>query len=89
MSKIKEFPAEYRGHVVNGMVVLDNPVKLPEGSEVRVRSIPARRKAPKRRKKMPTLYERLKPIIGIAKGLPRDFSINHDHYLYGLPKKKG
>ena len=36
----------------------------------------------------PTLYERLKPFIGKAKGLPPDASINHDHYLYGLPKRR-
>ena len=28
-------------------------------------------------------------LIGIAKGKgPKDLSINHDHYLYGGPKKK-
>ena len=26
----------YRGHVKNGVVVLDEPVKLPEGAEVKV-----------------------------------------------------
>ena len=35
----------------------------------------------------PTLYERLKPVIGIAKGLPPDLARNHDHYLYGGPKR--
>ena len=34
-----------------------------------------------------SLYERLKPVIGAAKGLPPDASVNVDHYLYGHPKK--
>jgi hypothetical protein len=43
---------------------------------------------PRKKKRLPTLYERLMPFIGIANGLPRDFSVNHDHYLYGTPKRK-
>lgn len=38
-------------------------------------------------RQIPTLYERLKPIIGIADGLPEDASANIKHYLYGHPKK--
>ncbi|MGO9115925.1 MAG: hypothetical protein ACLP9L_42505 [Thermoguttaceae bacterium] len=34
-----------------------------------------------------SLYEQLKPIIGAAKDLPPDASVNVDHYLYGHPKK--
>jgi len=34
-----------------------------------------------------SLYERLKPVIGMAKGLPPDAAQNVDHYLYGHPKK--
>jgi hypothetical protein len=34
-----------------------------------------------------SLYDRLKPLIGAAKDLPPDASINVDHYLYGHPKK--
>jgi len=34
-----------------------------------------------------SLYDRLKPIIGAAKGLPSDLARNHDHYLYGTPKR--
>jgi hypothetical protein len=42
----------------------------------------------KGRKRVPTLYEGLKPFIGVAKGLPADASINVDHYLYGTRKRK-
>jgi hypothetical protein len=77
----------YRGHVKNGVVVLDDPRELPDGTEVSVRSLRAVRRSPRKGKQPPTLYERLKPVIGKAKGLPPDAARNHDHYLYGAPKK--
>ena len=76
----------YRGHIKNGIVVLDEWASLPEGSRVEV-VLPKAKSKRKSKKRIPSLYERLKPVIGIAKGLPPDASINHDHYLYGLPKK--
>jgi hypothetical protein len=36
---------------------------------------------------IPTLAERLKDFIGILEDLPGDSAENHDHYLYGTPKK--
>ena len=69
----------YRGHVENGVIVLDDPVVLPEGTGVRVELA-----EPEQR---PTLAERLKDVIGIAKGLPPDLAENHDHYAHGKPKK--
>jgi hypothetical protein len=75
-----------RGHVKNGAVVLDDSAKLPEGAEVEVSVItsPVTEQA---EEEGPTLYDRLKPIIGAAQGLPSDASSNVDHYLYGHPKK--
>jgi hypothetical protein len=35
----------------------------------------------------PSLYERLRRVVGKAKGLPPDAAANHDHYLYGMPRK--
>jgi hypothetical protein len=35
-----------------------------------------------------TLAERLASVIGKAKHLPVDTSVNLDHYLYGLLKRK-
>lgn len=73
----------YRGYVENGVIRLEKPVVLPEGAEVRVElAAPAPGDAAVR-----SLYERLRPVIGIAKGLPPDASVNVDHYLYGHPKK--
>lgn len=70
----------YRGHIKNGVVVLDSSVSLPEGLKVEVCSVGED-------ESIPTLYDRLKDMIGIAEGLPADSSINHNHYLYGVTKK--
>jgi hypothetical protein len=78
----------YRGRVENGVVVLSRRARLPEGTSVTVRALPPRGAARKRRLRIPTLYERLKPFIGIANDLPPDASLNVDHYLHGAPKRK-
>jgi hypothetical protein len=71
------------GHVENGRIVLDEPAQLPEGAKVHVEVVPS----PAPSTENPTLYERLKPFVGILDGLPEDAAMNHDHYLYGTPKK--
>jgi predicted DNA-binding antitoxin AbrB/MazE fold protein len=76
----KELAMMYRGHVEKGVVVLDEPVSLPEGAEVEVQVAPAQAQEP-------TLGEKLMKYAGKAKGLPADLARNHDHYLYGVPKK--
>jgi hypothetical protein len=75
----------YRGKIKNGVVVLDKRAHLPEGTTVTVRPLKGRTVAEKKSKRQPTLYERLKPFIGVADDLPPDASINVDHYLYGAP----
>ena len=72
------------GHVENGRIVLDHAAQLPEGSKVRVEVLPARAEAPAGTR---TLLERLQPFVGVLDGLPEDAAVNHDHYLYGTPKK--
>ena len=76
----------YRGRVKNGVVVLDDPSALPDGTEVSVRPLKARPPRGKGGPDVPTLYERLRDVVGIVDDLPPDFSVNHDHYLYGGPK---
>ena len=73
----------FEGHVENGRIVLDEPVPLPEGAKVRVEVLPSPAVSTDNR----TLYDRLKPFVGILDGLPEDAALNHDHYLYGTPKK--
>lgn len=79
----------YRGHVEDGKVVLEDAADLPDGMPVQVRPVKPRRLPARRKRKLPpTLYERLKPFIGKVKDLPDDFSVNHDHYLYGTPRQR-
>jgi hypothetical protein len=78
----------YRGHVKNGVVVLDEAMILPEGTAVKVEPVEFRPNSPAADEDMPTLYELLKPFIGKAEGLPPDASVNLDHYLYGVPKQE-
>jgi hypothetical protein len=76
----------YRGYVRKGVVVLDGPADLREGTEVEVSPIEPASTA-EASEEIPTLYEQLKAYIGKAKDLPEDLSVNHDHYLYGVPKR--
>jgi hypothetical protein len=82
-----------RGKIKNGKVVLDDPKALADGTEVEVR--PAKKRKPVAKTRKPkgkvrrrTLAERFANVIGKATGLPPDASVNHDHYLYGTPKKQ-
>jgi hypothetical protein len=75
----------YRGRVKDGVVVLDDPAALPEGTVVFVEPAePAESPEPELPK---TLLERFSDIIGSVPDLPEDLAKNHDHYLYGMPKK--
>ncbi|MBI4559686.1 MAG: hypothetical protein HY706_19020 [Candidatus Hydrogenedentes bacterium] len=74
----------YRGHVRNGVVVPDEPVQLPDGAEVEIAVI-KRPETDLTPDEIPTLYERLESVIGIAEGLPEDFAANHDHYAHSRP----
>jgi hypothetical protein len=85
--RLEEPNVVYRGRVKNGVVVLEGRVRLEEGAEVSVRPLRKGRRPARRKKEPPTLYERYKRFIGMANGLPTDFSINHDHYLYRTPKR--
>ncbi len=81
----------YRGYIKNGRVRVDAPLDLPEGTIVNVR--PVRSKRAHRRREpsqvAPTTWGRaLLRYAGQASGLPADLARNHDHYLYGLPKKR-
>jgi hypothetical protein len=76
----------YQGHVENGTVVLDSPATLPDGTRVEIAVI-EEREGEDVSSPAPSLYERLKSIVGMAKGLPPDLALNHDHYLHGQPKR--
>ena len=72
----------FRGHVEKGVVVFDEPIAIPEGTVVDVvvhgtseASVPPG----------PSLWDRLKDVVGQAEGLPPDASTRVDHHLtHGL-----
>ncbi len=68
------------GHIQNGVVVFDDASTLPEGAAVEVHLIEDDNEGP-------TLLDSLKPFIGVVKDMPPDMARNHDHYLYGTPKR--
>ena len=69
----------FEGTVREGVIVLAEEVRIPEGTRVQVRLIPTAAD-------QPTLLSLLK-LAGIAKDLPADFAAQHDHYLHGTPKR--
>ena len=74
---------ELTGKVVNGVIVLDQPGTLQDGTAVRVRPIEKRSGT----ERTESLREMLLSFAGTVEGLPPDMALNHDHYLYGVPEK--
>ncbi len=77
----------YRGKYSRGTVTLPRDVDIPEGAEVEVTPV-APTPNGEGQPEGSTIYERYKEFIGSLDGLPSDLAENHDHYLYGTPKKK-
>ena len=73
----------YKGTVRNGVVVLDAPLKLPEGTTVHVEPV-SDQKASASRPEDP-LFDMSQ--YAVDTGIP-DLAVNLDHYLYGHPKVK-
>jgi hypothetical protein len=69
----------FKGKVKNGVVVLPRNAKLPDGTEVEVRPIDE--------PKADDFTDMLLRIAKKVRGLPRDLAAQHDHYLYGTPKR--
>lgn len=65
----------YRGHMQNGLVVIDDQISLPDGTIVIVEPVPS--------EKGKTLAERFKDVIGSISDLPADMAENHDRYIHG------
>jgi hypothetical protein len=77
-----------RGKVKGGVVVLENPALLPEGTSVEVRPIKDGNTLQTRDDQgLQELRQALLRWAGKATGLPADMARNHDHYLHGRPKK--
>ncbi len=76
----------YRGHVENGKVIVDGAGVLPDGATVEIHVIGGAASLQSADSE-PTLLERLRTVVGAARGLPPDASVNVDHYLYGHDKR--
>jgi hypothetical protein len=76
----------FKGKVANGVVVLDDPKALPEGSVVKVEAVPET-ESDTDKQQLDDLRQTLLRWAGTAKGLPPDLARNHDHYLHGRPRK--
>jgi len=76
----------YRGHVKNGVVVLDEPATLAEGTQVCVEPLSNGTNA-QDSGASPNWAETFAGVQGKAQTLPEDMAQNHDHYLHGVPKK--
>jgi hypothetical protein len=73
-----------QGTVRNGLIILDPPQQLPDGTrvEVVVRKLPANVG-----EGIPSLAERLLKHAGTVPDLPSDLADQHDHYVHGTPKR--
>ena len=73
----------YKGIVKNGLVVLEQGARLPEGTTVRVEPITAEPHPIQSVSEDDPLLRMLK--LAGPTGIP-DLSVDADHYLYGHPK---
>lgn len=80
----------YSGTVQNGVIVLSAGQILPEGSvvQVAVQSSPSVAKEDAPESIWMDLARLGQEVDSIELDLPEDLAINHDHYLYGAPKRQ-
>ncbi len=69
----------YKGTIKNGVVVLPPDARLSEGEEVEV--------TPLGKPAADDFTDTLVRISKTVSGLPPDLAAQHDHYLYGTPKR--
>jgi hypothetical protein len=68
------------GKIVNGLVVLPPGTKMPEGAAVKVETLyPATQDDP--------LVAAVEKLAKPRPHLPKDYALNHGHYIRGEPKK--
>ncbi len=72
------------GHIHDGAVVFDQPMLLAEGTRVRVEAVnvPANESGDGQ-----SMLEILGDVVGAIDNAPADLAEQHDHYLYGTPKR--
>jgi hypothetical protein len=81
----------YQGTVQNGMIQIDGGVCLPEGAKVQIEFREEPRPWEEPSGKL-TIGQKLAALArkfeSLPCDLPEDLAENHDHYLYGLPKRR-
>jgi hypothetical protein len=65
------------GKIVNGLVVLPPGTKLPEGAAVKIETIVTD----------DPFHAAVEKLAKPRPHLPKDYALNHGHYLRGEPKK--
>jgi len=94
--------AELTGTVHQGVIVIDEGIKLPEGQAVTIIVQPAApggaepepaaakstSNANKAQPALNPLAQMLLSHAGTIDDWPADFALNHDHYLYGADKRQ-
>jgi hypothetical protein len=77
----------YRAKMQDGKVVFEGGIKPADGVELRVDIVDSAAEPALPSPDGTTLGQRLMQFSGIVKDLPPDAALNHDHYLYGTPKR--
>jgi hypothetical protein len=78
------------GTVQNGVVILEVPGSIPDGTKVNVFPDPSSELKQDETKKEKTMSNTAKMLLkhaGVTDRLPEDMALNHDHYLHGQPKR--
>jgi hypothetical protein len=78
----------YRGTVQNGVVVLESPTALPDGTSVTVQPVEFDDAQPAPAAPDDQSWgEVLRDFVGQAQDLPSDMAQNHDHYIHGARRR--
>jgi hypothetical protein len=76
---------QFSAHFDGTNICPDEPVSLPENVPLCITVVPASAPAASADSAL-DLFDRLEATSGLIEG-PTDWSSEHDHYLYGAPKK--
>jgi hypothetical protein len=71
----------YTGKVKDGVVILPPEARLPDGTEVKIEPLEL----------LPETDPAITAVLKLAKPRPhwpKDYALNHAHYVKGHPKKK-
>lgn len=79
----------YRAKMQDGKVVFEGGIKPLDGVELRVEEVQAGAKESSAEGRTASMAEVLASFVGSMDdpSLPEDGSLNHDHYIYGAPKR--